>query len=214
MTNLKSLFIVLGLVVSPLSAIAQTPVSDMPDGVYQLDETHASLTWKVSHLGLSDYTARFTKFDATIDFNPTSPMQSVVNASVDPMSIETDYPYPEKKDFDEELATGSNWFNAGEFPTISYTSTKIIKTGENTGKMHGDLTFLGVTKPLVLDVTFNKAMEKQPFSGRPMLGFSATGTLQRSKWGMDNLVPNIGDTVELLIEAEFGLPQNKTGGRI
>ena len=178
-----------------------TVYQEMPAGVYKLDETHASLIWKVSHLGLSDYTARFTKFDADLTFDPENPENSSLTATVDPTSIKTDY--PGEKDFDKELVEKETWFNAGEYPEIKFVSTNVEKTGENTGIITGDLTFLGVTKPLTLDVTFNKALAKQPFSGKPTLGFSASGTLERSKWGMDTYVPNIGDTVELLIEAEF-----------
>lgn len=187
--------------VLPITSHAQTPVEQMPKGEYELDKGHASLIWKVSHLGLSDYTARFTNFDATITLNPTSPEKSSLVATVDPTSIETDY--PGEKNFDEELINKEQWFNASQYPVIKFESTSIEKTGDNTGIITGDLTFLGVTKPMTLDVTFNKAMEKQPFSGKPTLGFSATGTLERSKWGMDTYVPNIGDKVELLIEVEF-----------
>lgn len=190
-------------VVPAHQGFANTPYAQMPAGVYELDETHASLTWKVSHLGLSDYTARFTSFDAHIDFNPEKPESSVVKASIDPTSIRTDYPYAEKKDFDKKLAQGEEWFNAGQFPQIEFKSTAIERTGDNSGVMTGDLTFMGVTKPVSLYVTFNGAMAKQPFSQKPTLGFSAKGSLKRSEWGMDTYVPNIGDEVELLIEAEF-----------
>lgn len=196
----------LAAVAMPQTVAAQsTPLSEMPAGTYTLDKTHASLIWKVSHLGLSDYTARFTDFDAKIDFDPQNPTESKVTAEINPMSIETDYPYPEKKDFDTKLITSQDWFNAGEFPEITFTSTAIEQTGENTGTMTGTLDFLGVRKPVTLDVTFNKAMAKQPFSGQPALGFSARGTLMRSEWGMNTYVPNIGDEVEIIIEAEFGM---------
>ncbi len=181
-----------------------TPYNEMPAGVYTLDKTHASLTWKVSHIGLSDYTARFTKFDSELTFDPANPEASSVTVTIDPTSIKTDYPYPEKKDFDKKLIEGEDWFNAGAFPEITFTSTSIEKTGENTGKMTGDLSFLGMTKPLTLDVTFNGAYAVQPFSQKPALGFSAHGTLKRSEWGFDTYVPNIGDEVELLIEVEYG----------
>ncbi len=176
---------------------------DMPAGLYRLDKTHASLTWKVSHLGLSNYTARFTRFDAEIDFKPQAPENSRVMVTIDPTSIETDYPYPEKKDFDKKLVQKAEWFNATKFPEIKFTSTAIEMTGENTAIMTGDLTFLGVTKSLSFSVTFNGAMKKQPFSKKPTVGFSATGSLKRSEWGMATYVPNIGDEVMLLIEAEF-----------
>jgi polyisoprenoid-binding protein YceI len=188
---------------STTAGATTTLPAEMPEGLYTLDETHASLTWKVSHMGLSNYTARFTDFDAELDFNPKAPAESSLTVTIDPTSLKTDYPYPEKKDFDAKLTKGEDWFNSEKFPKITYTSTKITQTSPNTGTITGDLTFLGVTKPLVLQVKFNDAMAMQPFSKKPTLGFSATGTLSRSEWGMDTYVPNIGDEVELLIEAEF-----------
>lgn len=183
--------------------LAQTPIKKMPDGVYHLDPAHASLIWKVSHLGLSDYTARFTDFDAELTFDPTDIEDSNLVATIEPTSIETDYPYPEKKNFDKELAQGEKWFNAKEFPTIRFESTNIKKVDDTRGIVTGNLTFLGQTHPMTLNVTFNKAMAEQPFSNNPTLGFSATGTLKRSKWGMDTYTPTIGNEVELLIEAEL-----------
>lgn len=189
---------------SPIHGVnAQTAIENMPAGSYGIDKTHASLTWKVSHLGLSDYTARFTDFDATIELDPVSPANSKLTASVNPTSIKTDYPYPEKKDFDKKLVEGKEWFNAVEFPAIEFNSTSIELTSDTTGIVNGNLTFLGFTKPLALNVVFNGAMEKQPFSQKPTLGFSATATLKRSEWGMSTYVPNIGENVKLLIEAEF-----------
>lgn len=186
---------------------AQTAYTEMPAGVYQLDDAHASLTWKVSHVGLSYYTARFTDFDAQITFDPKAPEQSKVTAAINPASVETDHPYPEQADFDKELSEGEGWFNSNTFPKITFESTGIKHTGEDTGVMTGNLTFLGVTKPVSLDVTFNGAYAEQPFSKKPTLGFSANGRLKRSEWGMTTYVPNIGDEVELLIEAEFAQVQ-------
>jgi polyisoprenoid-binding protein YceI len=195
------------LILSPISSAqaAMTPVDEMPAGTYTLDKAHASLTWKVSHLGLSNYTARFTSFDATLDFNPTDPEKSKLNVTVDPTSLETDYPFADKKDFDKVLIDEQQWFNTRNFPKITFESITIERTGDNTGKVTGDLTFLGVTKPLTLDVVFNGSMAKQPFSKQPVLGFSATTTMKRSDWGMTTYVPTIGDEVELLIEVEFGM---------
>ena len=191
------------------AAGAQTEYSEMPAGVYNLDETHAQLVWRVSHLGLSNYTARFTSFDADLTFDPENPENSKLVATVDPTSIETDYPYPEKKNFDKVLIEGDEWFNSTNFPQIKFESKEIKRNGDNTGTMMGHLTFLGVTKPVTLDVTFNGAMAQQPFSKKPTLGFSASGSLKRSEWGMATYVPNIGDEVELLIEAEFAMQEGE-----
>lgn len=192
------------LLMAPISAHAQTmtPANDMPAGNYMLDKTHASLIWKVSHAGLTNYAARFTDIDATLTFDPQDPTKSKLIATVNPLSIQTDYPAGER-DFNKELSTDEKWFNAVAFPKIRFESTRIEKTGEDTGKVYGNLTLLGVTKPLALDVTFNGAFAEQPFSKSPTLGFSATGSLTRSDWGLDTYTPLIGDEVTLQIEAEL-----------
>jgi len=176
---------------------------EMPEGLYKLDRSHAQLIWRVSHMGMSNYTARFTKFDASLTFDPKNPTNSKLSATVDPTSIKTDYPYPEEKDFDALLVNDKDWFNAVKFPNISFESKEIKSTGDYTATMVGDLTFLGVTKPVSLNVTYNESMAKHPFTQKPIIGFSATGNLNRSEWGMDSYIPIIGDKVELIIEAEF-----------
>ncbi len=197
-------FLLAAALLLPLSAHAQemTSISNMPAGVYTVDQSHASLIFKVSHAGLSNYNARFKSMDAQITLDPKDPTKSVVTASIDPLSIETDNTSKEKN-FNKELATGEQWFNAKKFPKITFKSTKIEKTDDKHGKMTGDLTLLGVTKPVTLDVTFNGAYAEQPFSKKPTLGFSATTTIKRSDWGFDTYVPMIGDDIQIQIEAEF-----------
>lgn len=176
--------------------------AQVPAATYKLDPTHASVTWKVKHMGLSNYTARFTKIDATLTFDPANKAASKLNVRIDPKSIRTDYPFPDKVDFDTKLAMGEEWFNAGEFGSITFTSTKVEMTGDNTAKVTGDLTLLGVTKPVVLDAVLNGAIE-HPITKKPAVGFSATGTIKRSEFGMMKYIPMIGDEVQLLIETEF-----------
>jgi polyisoprenoid-binding protein YceI len=189
---------VLTLAVGP--AFAQSP-SDVPAGTYKLDPAHASLTWRVKHLGLSNYTARFTKIDATLSYDPKDPTKSKITASVDPASVRTDLNAP--KDFDQELREDPRFFKVAKFPEIKFASTKLEKTGDRTGRMTGDLSFMGVTKPVTLDVTFNGSFREHPMTKRGALGFSATGTVKRSEFGMDALVPFVGDDVAVVIEAEF-----------
>lgn len=183
----------------------------VPAGTYGLDKTHASLTWQVMHLGLSKYTARFTDFDATVEFDPAAPETSSVTATINPTSVETDYPGDYKaghadspyETWDEDLAQNPDWFSAGEHPEITFTSTAIEVTGPNTGVITGDLTFRGVTAPVSLDATFNGELNPHPFVGVPAIGFSASGTLDRTTFGMERSVPFVGAEVHLLIEAEF-----------
>ncbi len=200
---LKKIILSAFIALTPLVACAQTvEISAIPSGDYTLDPTHASLTWKVNHLGLSNYTARFTKLNATIHFDGTDPTKSTLTASVDPASLKTDYPTPEKEDFDAKLK-GAEWFNTTAFPTITYVSTGIEKTSATTGKIHGNLTFFGVTKSVTLDATFVGGMTSHPFTKAPAMGFSASATIKRSDFGFSTYVPMIGDEVKIQIEAEF-----------
>jgi polyisoprenoid-binding protein YceI len=201
--RLSVLLVIVSLAGCVSWVFAKSPFNDLPEGEYKLDLTHASIVWKVSHLELSDYVARFGEFDATIDYDPNDITKSTVSATINPLSIQTSYPFAAEKDFNKVLATEKGWFNAGEFASINFVSTSIKMTGEKTAVMQGDLTFLGVTKSVAMDVVFNGAMTRQPFSGKPTMGFSATTQIVRSEFGMTKFVPNIGDNVEVMIEAEF-----------
>lgn len=190
----------LALLATP--AFAATPdLGGAPSGTYTLDKAHASITWKVDHLGLSMYTARFTRFDATIELDADNPANSTISVSIDPTSVKTDY--VGESDFDGKLATGAEWFNAGDFPAITFTSREVRLLDETTGVVTGDLAFLGQTAPLSLNVTFNGGTAEKPFAGVPALGFSATTVVDRSVWGFDTYEPNIGGDVSVLIETEF-----------
>lgn len=187
------------LALAPVAVAAQAV--DAPAGAYEIDPTHASVNFRVSHLGLSRYTARFTKFTSTVTLDPADLTRSTLRVSIDPKSIRTDYPFPEKEDFDAELA-GPKWLNAAKFPAITFVSRSITRTGPNTGRVAGDLTMHGVTKPVTLTATFNGTQINR-FSKKPMLGVSATGTIKRSEFGVSGGIPFVGDDVELLIEAEY-----------
>ena len=91
--------------------------------------------------------------------------------------------------------------NAAKFPTIGFNSSSLVLTGPTTGKMTGDLTFLGVTKPVTLDLVWNGF--GPGMMGGTRTGFSATGSIKRTDFGFNTYVPVIGDQVDLLIEIEF-----------
>ena len=184
-----------------LSACSTTPViapNAAPAGNYKLDPTHASVTWSLSHAGLSNYTARFDGISGALNFNPDIPQESSVDIRIDPKSVSTGLPK-----FDEEIATSGNYFDADNFPEIRFVSTNIKLTGEASGLITGDLTVKGVIKPVTLDVTFNGAGKSFGNPGKT-LGFSATTSFLRSDYNMGHLVSfGIGDEVSLRIETEF-----------
>lgn len=178
---------------------------------YKIDPTHASITWRVNHFGLAKYTARFKSFDATLSFNPADIAANAVDVTIDPLSVETDYPGDYKAghadsgfaSWNEDLAKNAQWFNAGAHPQISFRSTSATQASPATGTVTGDLTFLGVTKPVTLDVTYNGVARMPWAPDQDKIGFSATTTLKRSDFGMGAYIPNIADEVEVMIEAEF-----------
>ena len=79
----------------------------------------------------------------------------------------------------ERMMKGTSFFNVSKFPSMTFKSVKIEKTGDRTGKVTGNLTLLGVTKPVTLDVTYNKS-GVHPLNKNYIAGFSATGIVHRS----------------------------------
>lgn len=186
------------------AAVAFAPVSALaapnPDpaaaeaGLYKLDTRHASLTARIGHLGFSNYTFRFNSFDASFQYDPKQPERSEVTVIVQTASIDT-----ASKAFDEELA-GERFLNAAKFPQMVFKSTRITRTSLNRGTMTGNLTFLGVTRPVALEVTYHGAGAAM---GATKMGFSATGSIKRSDFGFATMLGPLADQVDLQIEAEF-----------
>lgn len=187
------------LLAFPAAALAEAG-KPAPSGNYVSDITHTSLTWRIGHFGLSHYTARFARADAQLGWNLETPERSTLSVTIDPASVRTDFPFPEKEDFDRKIATAPE-FLAGE--PIRFVSRHVEKTGDNTGRVTGDLTFRGRTQPFTLDVVYNGSMEKHPHDGTPKIGFSAKGSVKRSEWGMDFAIPALDDAVEVIVETEF-----------
>lgn len=171
-------------------------ISKAPAGQYALEKTHASITFKAMHMGLANYTMRFNTFDANITLDPAKPEASKLSVTIDPSSLDSN---------NAKMTAHTNnadFFDVAKHQSITFTSTKIEKTGANTGKVHGDLTLLGVTKPIVLDATFNNG-GAHPFFKKYALGFSATTTIKRSDFGMGYGIPMVADDIPVAIETEF-----------
>lgn len=177
---------------------------EAPAGTYGLEKTHASLIWRISHMGMSNYTARFKNFDATLKFDPKDFSRSSVQASIDLGSVETDFVPAEGRDFNAELRSEA-FFNVAKFARASFASTRVTRTGPRSMRVLGDLTLLGVTRPATLDVTLNGSMKSHPFAKVPALGFSARGSIQRKAFGLNPMpqLTGVADDVAIVIEAEF-----------
>lgn len=202
---MKKIMMGAGLVLAAMQVMSAQAedISDLPSGRYVLDKAHSSVHWNVDHMGLSTYTARFTDFDATLDLNEKNITGSKVKAHVSVLSMDTGYPYADQNDFDKELAEHENWFNGNVFPKAEFVSTELMQKGDGKGVMKGNLTMLGITKPVEFDVVLNGVMESHLFTGNPALGLTAKAVVTRSEWGLDAGLGLVGDEVEIVIQAEF-----------
>jgi polyisoprenoid-binding protein YceI len=176
----------------------ETEFGDIKAGRYRLDKHHATLLFKVQHMGLAPYVGRFNHFDADLRIGHGRPESIELNVEIETASIDVNYP-----DFSDELI-GPDWFDSADHPRALFRAETVEWTGENKGRVSGELTLLGVTRPLTMEIKFIGATH-HVISGVYTLGFSGAATLQRSSFGLDNFIPVVGDEVSIEIHAEFQL---------
>jgi polyisoprenoid-binding protein YceI len=181
-----------------LAAIGvETPLKvDAPAGRYTTDPAHSTLIFKINHMGYSMFTGRFTKFDAALEL------------TIDPKSIAADNA---PAGFMAHLY-GPDWLDAKAHPAITYKSTNVTLTGQDTADVTGDFTLHGVSKPVVLHVKFNGGYPGMVYDPHARIGFSAHGTLKRSEFEMAAFILQpgsnigVGDEISVAIETEMSGP--------
>lgn len=179
--------LVAGLVFAPIGKAAES---------FGFDSSHTSVLFFINHFGFSEVSGKFLKYDGALEFDRKDPTKSKVNITIDVNSIDMGM-----TKFNEHLLS-KDFFDAEKFPTMTFKSGQIKKAGKNKFKMTGDFTLHGVTKPVTLDVTLNKAADN-PFTKKPALGFQITGSIKRSEFGMSAYVPNVADLVNIRIDTEL-----------
>jgi len=191
---------------SPIAAaVAELPAYptsvDLPAGAYRIDPRHATVTFRIRHMGLAWFTARFDAEAGELTLDPEDPSRSTLTASVDATSVNTGVLNRDgERAFDRQIG---NALGAQAAPQISFASTSIQRTGAHTARVTGDLTMNGQTHPATLDVTFDGAAIDPLRGGQTVLGFSAHGQIDRSQWGVTEWSSFTGNDVQLVIEAEF-----------
>ena len=167
---------------------------------YKIDPNHTNVIASWSHFGFSNPSLNFGQADGTIvyDADKISASSVQVTLPLTGLSALADQFY--------DHLTSADWFDAAKYPSATFKSTKVEAAGEGKLKVTGDLTVKGVTKPVVLDVTLNKAGE-QPMAKRAAVGFDATAKVKRSEFGLGNYVPNVSDDVSLRITTEAIVPK-------
>ncbi|MGQ0531318.1 MAG: YceI family protein [Caulobacteraceae bacterium] len=183
-------------------AAADYPIAvDLPGGEYRLDSRHATVLFRIRHMGLAWFTARFDGKAATLTLDPADPSRSQLRASIDADTVNTGVLNAQgERAFDRDIAQA---LGEEATPTIGFVSTAIERTGQHTARMSGDLTMNGQTHPATLDVTFDGGAVDPLRGGAMVLGFSAHGTIDRTQWGVTEWRAFTGDEVQIVIEAEL-----------
>ena len=185
-----------GFVLAIAAGLSGAAVSAQAAESYKLDPTHTSVIFIVNHLGFSNFQGRFGGTSGELTLDRENPAASSAIITIDLSKVDTGV-----EGLDNHMKT-ADFLNVEQNPTATFKSTSIEMTGEKTATITGDLTLLGQTKPLVLDVTLTGEGD-HPMTGDHVLGFGATGTVTRSEYGMNYLVPAVSDEVELQISTEF-----------
>lgn len=180
----------LGLALMPAGAVRAAPMNQ------KVDLEHIAVFFQISHGGFAKVMGLFrqvNKIDFVFDREDVS--KSNVKVEIEAGSLDSNH------HFRDNWARSDALLNVWKFRMINFESTKIEKTGDNKGKMTGNLTMHGVTKPVTMDVTYNKGGKH--LSGKYSIdGFTATGVLKRSDFDMKAFIPWIGDEIEFTIQLE------------
>jgi len=182
---------------APAAAPAEPAVEAIKgqSGTYALDPTHTDVLVEWTHFGFSKPSAHFGITEGKLVYDADDVSKSSVEVTIPVTAIDTFVPK-----LDEHLK-GADFFDAGKFPTATFKSTSVAAAGTNKLTVTGDLTVKGITKPVTLDVTLNGAGE-HPMAKKQAIGFSATGTLKRTDFGVGAYAPNVSDDVQLRITTE------------
>ena len=184
-------------IITPLITpkVQQDPAK-LKAGQYSLDKAHASLLFKIQHLGLSTYVGRFNDFDASLEFDPNNISASKLRVLVEIDSLDINAP-----DLKNDLM-GRSWFHQAAYPYAEFESTSIRSVDGNDFVFSGQLSWRGVTAPIDVTATFNGGANNI-LSGKYTLGFTANASFLRSDFGMDKFVPLVGDDVKVEAYVEF-----------
>ena len=173
----------------------QVDASRVAAGTYAVDNHHAQIQWTVNHFGFNDYFGIFGQPTGSLTIDPAKPNDAKVSITIPVSDLATS-----RADLTKHMMS-PDFLDAAKFPTATFESTKVVATG-NTAKITGNLTLLGVTKPVVLDATFTGA-GNNPMNKKATIGFHGSTTIKRSDFGMAKYMPMVGDDVKIAISIAF-----------
>ncbi len=177
--------------------ILAAPAAHAEPARYKLDPDHVAVAFLVKHIGFARTLGQFLEVEGSFVFDESVPSVSDLEVTIEGDSVFTAH---ERRD---DHVRSDDFLAADEHPEITFVMTAAEQTGARSGTVVGDLTIRGVTRPVTLEVTWNRS-GKYPFNDNYVTGVSARTTIQRSDFGMTYALENglVGDEVEILIEAE------------
>ena len=162
---------------------------------YTIDPVHSQPTFEARHMGFSQQRGSFAKSTGKITLDRAA-KKGTVEVVIDTTSIKTYDPR-----LDEQMKS-ENFFNVAKYPTLTFKGNNVVFDGDRVVQVDGDLTMLGVTKPVSLKVA-NFVCGEHPTNKKPMCGAEATATIMRSDWGMKYALPkSVSDEIKLIIPIE------------
>ena len=163
---------------------------------YVFDKGHTEIRFSWSHFGISRMSGMMLDFDGALNFDAAAPENSTLR-----FTGKTNSFWTRVKELDDHLQ-GADYFDSAKYPEITFTTTKLEKTGDKTGKITGDLTIKGVTKPVILQAEM-KFQGLHPYFKKPTLGFEAKTTIKRSEFKVESGIPFVSDEIEITINTEM-----------
>ncbi|MFC6203983.1 MULTISPECIES: YceI family protein [Psychrobacter] len=183
------------LLISSALAVTTLASAAMPTQ-WQLDNSHTRVGFSVEHLGFSTTMGHFDKVDGSLNYDMKAPNKAQMNFVIDTNSINTAW-----EARDKHLRT-ADFFNVEKYPTMTFKSTQVNFINPIQAKVTGDFTLLGKTMPLTLDVTLKK-IANSPMTKEPVIGFRATGNIDRAAYGMTTFAAGITTNVPIQIDGEL-----------
>jgi polyisoprenoid-binding protein YceI len=191
------------LLVANTAADAQSALGpdQVQSGTYAIDTKETLVRYGVIHMGFTEFWGTFPGATGTLVIDPKQIGRATLDVTVPIVTVETT-----NRELNGELFS-NEFFDGEKYRTMHFVSTDVSRTGATTAKVTGNLTIHGVTKPVVLDVTFNGAGPNS-FTKVPTIGFKAVGLVKRSDFGLGKFVPIVSDETTITISAAFELKQS------
>ena len=188
---MKKLFILSVIVLSSVAAMAQSKV-------WKNDPAHSRLGFVVKHLTISEISGRFADFSVDVTTTKADYSDAQISVTAKVASIDTDI---EARD---NHLRSADFFDAEKYPVLTFKSIYLKKTGQNEGKLYGNLSFHGITKAVTLDVTYFGTVVN-PMCKAETAGFKIKGTIKRSDFNLGANFPEavISDNIQIIADVEF-----------